>query len=452
MNKQDNGAGKGIPISDDVAANFKIEAPINHADRLKARGSKLSMRAGQREDEKLVCLYDLVAWLVTDCDVPLTPAIDTVATTLEARDGDLFHLSRDDYATPHNPDSPFLKFTDERSLAATSVRVLGMPAYDLDKLTCRLWSQVNWPDDKPDNSVEFDESKETPFEYFGRMDSCTHALTWHKAYELFGWGSVVYAGKGQAAPAMNPPASWCEVLELDHGRSKGRYVQRADANTPLVRLVDVLTDLAARLGLPTGEAVGDFLAAVNVPLLQEVYWLRENRFAELVVAGFMYGFDTQAEAQRRTQEAADYADEMRWDLYGGKPAVYSWFTTPLEALKQHIQDHGPHTSDRSLYSVSHATANRLWGWGGVVAEQAVVPGAPVQDEAKEKEKWTPERLWVQLQKNEGDGRRKPMQRLAEQTGMADRTIRDHVKPYRKAANLANKNPRSVWRFADKAVK
>lgn len=364
MSKQDSSTGNVIPIRADTAAGFKVEPPTNHADRLRARGSRLHMRAGPGEDENLLCLYDLVAWLVSDGGLPLVRAIDGVASEIEARDHDTFFMSQGDYAKPHYPDSPWRKFTDEKSPAASSVRVLGMSAYDLSKL-------MNGPGYRPDQSLEFDESKETPFEYFGRTDSCCHALTWRKAYELFGWGRVVYAAKGQVAPAI---AGWRDELELDHGRSKARYSQKADANTPLVRIVDVLADFAARLGLPTGEAMDDFLAAVNVPLLQEVYALRENHFAELVGAGFMYGLDTQAVAE---------AQSIR--MYGVKDAsrgLYPWAASPLEAFKRHIQEHGLQRSDRSLYAVSHATANRLWGWGEVVAAQAETRAAPAKKTLK----------------------------------------------------------------------
>ena len=380
MNKQDNGTGKVIPIRADTVAGFKVEPPTNHADRLRARGSRLYMHSGLGEDENLVCLYDLVAWLVSDGGLPLVRAIDRVASEIEAIDRDTFFMSQDDYAEPHNPDAPWLKYFDDgKSPAASSVRGLGMSAFNLSKM-------MNAPGDGPDQSLEFDESKETPFEYFGRTDWCCHALTWRKAHELFGWGRVVYAAKGRAAPAMPLPAGWRDELELDHGRSKARYFLKADANTPLVRIVDVLADFAARLGLPIGEVMGDYLAAVNVPLLQEVYALRENHFAELVGAGFMYGLDTQAEAEAQSIRLHGVKDASR--------GLYPWAASPLEAFKRHIQEHGPQRSDRSLYAVSHATANRLWSWGAVVAAQAETQAAPAMEAPKADSGKKPNYDWI----------------------------------------------------------
>jgi hypothetical protein len=368
--------GRAVNEQDQATKPPTIEPPTNHAARLKARGSRLHMHSGPGEDGNLVCLYDLVAWLVSDGGLPLVPAIDRVASEIEAIDRDTFFMSQDDYAKPHNPDSPWLKYFDDgKSPAASSVRVLGMSAFDLSKL-------MNVSGDRPDQSLEFDESKETPFEYFGRTDSCRHALTWRKAYELFDWGRVVYAAKGQAAPAMPLPAGWRDELELGHGRSKARYFLKADANTPLVRIVDVLADFAARQGLPAGEAVGAYLAAVNVPLLSEVYWLRENHFAELVGTAHMYGQLTEAQAQKKTREAADDVDERVSRLHGVTPSVFEWTATPLDALKRHIQDNGPEQSDRSLYAVRHATANRLWGWGAVVAAQAETQATPAMEAPK----------------------------------------------------------------------
>lgn len=154
---------------------------------------------------------------------------------------------------------------------------------------------------------------------------------------------------------IEPPKMWALKLVIDHGRSQAVYFQKADAITPLVRIVDVLADFADRHGLPAGAAIDEFLAAVDSSLLDAIYTLNENHFASLLDAGHMYGFDTQAVAE---------AQSMR--LYGVKEAsrgLYPWAASPLEALKRHIQEHGPQRSAHSLYAVSHSTANRLWGWG-----------------------------------------------------------------------------------------
>ena len=123
MSKQDNSTGNVIPIKADTATGFKVEPPTNHADRLKARGSRLHMRAGPGEDENLVCLYDLVGWLVDDRGLPLVRAIDRVANELKARDSDTFYLLHDDYAKPHDPNSPWLKFLNHDGLPETSLAV-----------------------------------------------------------------------------------------------------------------------------------------------------------------------------------------------------------------------------------------------------------------------------------------------------------------------------------------
>jgi len=190
-------------------------------------------------------------------------------------------------------------------------------------------------------------------------------------------GTVHQLHEGKSTE-VKPPEAWTLKLVIDHGLSQATYFQKGDANTPLVRIVDVLADFAARHGLPAGAAVDSFLAEVNVPLLQEVYWLKENHFAELVGAAHMYGQLTEAEAQKKNREAADYAAEMRWD--DGACSVYKGAASPLEAFKKHIQEYGPQTSDKSLYAVSHATANRLWGWGEVVAAQAETQAAPAMDQ------------------------------------------------------------------------
>ena len=173
---------------------------------------------------------------------------------------------------------------------------------------------------------------------------------------------------------INPPKTWVLKLTIDHGRSQATYFQKADANTPLVRIVDVLADFADRHGLPAGAAVDDFLTAVDSTLLDAVYTLHENHFATLVDAGFMYGLDTQAEAEAQSIRLHGVKDASR--------GLYPWAASPLEAFKRHIQDHGPQRSDRSLYAVSHATANRMWDWGAVVAAQAETQAAPAMEAPK----------------------------------------------------------------------
>lgn len=170
---------------------------------------------------------------------------------------------------------------------------------------------------------------------------------------------------------INPPKTWVLKLTIDHGRSQATYFQKADANTPLVRIVDVLADFADRHGLPAGAAVDGFLMAVDSTLLDAVYTLHENHFATLVDAGYMYGCDTQATAEAYSIRLHGVKDASR--------GLYPWAASPLEAFKRHIQDHGPQRSDRSLYAVSHVTANRLWGWGEVVAAQAATQVAPEKE-------------------------------------------------------------------------
>lgn len=152
-----------------------------------------------------------------------------------------------------------------------------------------------------------------------------------------------------------PPESWRLKLELDHGRSKATYFQKVDAKTPLVRIVDVLTDFADRRGLPAGNAVEDFLNILDASLLNEVYELHEHNFANAVGAEYMYGFDTKLEAEDISTRLHGVADANR--------SSYPWANSPLEALKKHILAHGPQASDRSLFAVSHVHAHNLWGWG-----------------------------------------------------------------------------------------
>ena len=202
MSKQTKGTGNVRLFP--VAKETKIEPPPDHELRFKARGSRLQMRSGVGEKEKLVSLYDVVAWLVTDCEIPLTPAIEQVVTKVKAIDErDIFYLEENDYAKPCSPDSPWRKYLDDGEVPALSaVQSLEMSAFELSRL-------VNAPGEK----LVFDESKETPFEYFGRTDSVVFALTWHKANEVFGWGRVVAEElEDEVAPEKAPASAMPKKL------------------------------------------------------------------------------------------------------------------------------------------------------------------------------------------------------------------------------------------------
>lgn len=247
-------------------------------------------------------------------------------------------------------------------------------------------------------------------------------------------GNVHQLHEGKATE-VKPPETWALKLTIDHGRGQSTYFQKADANTPMVRIVDVLADFAERDGLPAGAAVDSFLAKVNVPLLQDVYWLKENHFAELVGAAHMYGQLTEVEAQKKNRESADDIDERVSRLFGVTPSVSKWTATPLDALKQHIQDHGPERSDRSLYAVSHATANRLWGWGEVVAAQGETQAAPAMNQpvsgvtkpkkGKWKEAipdWPKQRLQARRMELEKQNVMNPVAQMSKESGLPAREI------------------------------
>lgn len=187
---------------------------------------------------------------------------------------------------------------------------------------------------------------------------------------------------------VTPPESWRLKLELDHGRSKAEYFQKADANTPLVRIVDVLTDFAERHSLPAGAALNQFLSAVDAELLGQVFWLKTHDYAELVGADHMYGELTVSQAANKTQEMANYADEMGWHKYDVKGVVFKGLT-PVEALNKHIVEYGPQVSDESLYAVSHSTARKLWGWGR--DKQMVQSGVVAVDDVKDSEVTKPKK-------------------------------------------------------------
>ncbi|WP_310627729.1 hypothetical protein [Limnohabitans sp.] len=236
MSKQTKGTGNVRLFP--VAKETKIEPPPEHESRFKARGSRLQMRSGVSEKEKLVSLYDVVAWLVTDCEIPLKPAIRQVVTKVKAIDvRDIFCLRENDYAKPYNPDSPWHIFLDAGGVPARpSVQFLEMYASELSRL-------VNAPGEKP----EFDESKETPFEYFGRTDSVMFALTWHKANEVFGWGRKASASDGAMQGVTQ--GGWSEIVAI----------KRDNKNAPLS--LEQKQALAKEFEGRSGQGVAKAMAA-----------------------------------------------------------------------------------------------------------------------------------------------------------------------------------------------
>ena len=159
----------------------------------------------------------------------------------------------------------------------------------------------------------------------------------------------------------------------------------------------------------------------------------------------MYGFETQAVAE---------AQSMR--LYGVKDrgSPYPWAASPLEAFKRHIQEHGPQRSDRSLYAVSHATANRLWSWGRAVAVEVkaqAVPAHSVQTPnsgKKERYDWKgkPE-LFAKLSKDfesaPGVTAKEKREHVGTEWGLSPIMVKKMLAKGKKTASKENK-PRSHW--------
>lgn len=190
MSKQGKGTGKVSHLRS--VQSVRIEPPEGW--RVQARSGY--MRRGDGDGDRLVRLYDVVSWLMKECELPLKKAVDKVCNAVKNMDADAIYVAADpdDYAHASNVPSPFNKFKAKDDTPASNMRAEWLvSARDLA-----------WLVNVPGYPVVFDETKETPFEYQGRHDIRGYAVTHKLAHELWGWGRVVNQqdqATGQPAPA-----------------------------------------------------------------------------------------------------------------------------------------------------------------------------------------------------------------------------------------------------------
>lgn len=167
-------------------------------------------------DGRLVRLADVVRWLMRVRETSFANAVRAVCAPLE---GDtpplLYRLDRVDDAAPEDGDHEWFKYfpdcEDLQSLPTqlANARVAArdmkawwlMPPHELSRLA-----------NDPSYPAEYDETKESPFEYSERTDRAggpkNLAVPFAVAHTLWGWGSV---GAGAAAAPTSAPVPGAAV-------------------------------------------------------------------------------------------------------------------------------------------------------------------------------------------------------------------------------------------------
>lgn len=177
MSKQSKDTGKVARLRADQAT--KIEP----SEGWKVQTHDSFLRSGSGDDDRLVRLYDVVAWLMREEELPLKKAVDAVCDAVEEIDADAIFYASDasDYAHLSNTPNPFAKFRDEAHTPASIMRAEWlMPVHELA-----------WLVNTKGHPVAFDRDKETPFEFMGKNPSSMYAVTHRLANELWRWGRVV---------------------------------------------------------------------------------------------------------------------------------------------------------------------------------------------------------------------------------------------------------------------
>lgn len=182
----------------------KQEIKLNPEDGWALHSASGFMRCGDGPNDKLVSLHDVVAWLMRRHERPLAAAVADVCNALEQHGLDgVYWVDVDDqnYANRADEPSSFDKYeaTDRLTSLVQTLRAAWLiKPYELSRL-------VNVPDHEP----EYDERKETPFEFSRRrVDPASRvAITWLRAHELWGWGSTaevipLHVASSGSAPSL----------------------------------------------------------------------------------------------------------------------------------------------------------------------------------------------------------------------------------------------------------
>jgi len=243
----------------------------------------------------------------------------------------------------------------------------------------------------------------------------------------------------ESVPVIEPEEGWSvywkECLLRTNGAPEGK----------LVRLADVVRWLMKKQEFPLGRAVNQVceeLERASPPPLfnisspddgsdgyarlafseDESPWERFIRFTpeEARLPRMQRLYARQAKALRDVWLMRRH-DLARLVNTPGEEAVYDERQTAFEWSESRLSVEG-------RVAVTFADAHRLWGWGKVTAPAVDAVDKPVESE------WTPERLWDTLSRFKGDGKKAPMKRLSELSGIPDREIRRLIEPLKVVAS------------------
>ena len=183
----------------DNVVNIKRAVTIEPLEGWKLHTKQGYMRRGPEAGDRLVRLYDVAAWLMSERELPLVLAVDAVCSALAANGLDgVYMLCDSEYAHWIGEPSPFNKYQTGHDAPAPSIRsVCLMRPFELER-------RVNVPGCERVYVAE----EKTPFEFFGSCGggAVDFAVTLDKAHELWGWGrAVALQDVAEAAPTQAAP-------------------------------------------------------------------------------------------------------------------------------------------------------------------------------------------------------------------------------------------------------
>lgn len=205
-------------------------------------------------DGRVVRLADVVRWLMQAREMSFASAVRAVCAPLEGNAPPLvYRLDPVEDAKAEDEPSKWLRFfsgTEDLEELPPRVARARLAARDMKASWLMKPHELVRLVNVPGGSTEYDETKETPFEFSERSDRvggpCTLAVSFAEAHALWGWGTVTVP---DAAPAPADPLAAlgaelrqdfdavCKRRESSRGAKNGAREAWLDADVETVRKV-----------------------------------------------------------------------------------------------------------------------------------------------------------------------------------------------------------------------
>jgi hypothetical protein len=414
-----------IPVRVQPPADWKLKGEFGY----------MAFEAG--EAGRLVRLAEILRWLESSREIPRSNALELLCDGMPAQVmGWLYWLNETEFATPVPTTSTFGFLTAEqiadrkikdrqnaiqaglererqfgrfgsRPTMQGGLISLGYPEPTEPGSPALLKYLRNWWVLSKRRGATCDVLDDPKIRY-----ATTLAIRLDKAHGLWGYGHTVNCVMVDDTVPIEPPPSWAVQSPVGMLRRGPLPADR------LVRLADVVRWFIKERETPRLSAVKRVCDTINANSIEWLYHVKEGAYASPSdptngFAKFLPGTGTNAE---KLANSFIRQIEALWGNAHEPDTVLEANEHPCVAL---------------ACTISRAYA--LWGYGGVAA--ASVPATATPATPKD---WTGEQLAAQRAVLVSEGRRDPVKRLADETGLKDREIRRRIAEYEMPTTAAKK--------------